>query len=488
MAANLNSDFNSPQPLAKSLNNRWQELCARYLRIAQENSIWRYSRDKTLLDPEQGWKLHISATVLTANKVLENVGPFLRSSGTLFKGPCSLDELDKLNCGLYYGYTQVGKCFTVYPKNAAEAVHLAEKLHELTSGLSAPAVPFDQRFRSSSCVFYRYGAFNHLEIENEDGTNQLALRSPEGNLVPDVRESLTSKPDWVSDPFLTRRPHAVDGHAVESPLKTTFLVFRALTQRGKGGVYQAIDLSEQPPQLCILKEGRRNGEHSWDGRDGYWRAKNEEQVLGSLLALGLDVPRVRASFEVDGNYYLVTEFIEGDSLQTLLNRRQRRLPITRALQYGLQLSSLISQIHAAGWVWRDCKPSNLLITKEGVLRSIDFEGACQVDQHDLMPWSTRTFYPPESAGELRGHASATEDVYALGVIIYYLLEGSFPSTSSPIPLEKLRRNVPEAARRVVSELLNPDPRQRPLPQSVTLRLKAALLEVDSPGKVGKPRI
>lgn len=427
-----------------------------------------------LNDPDQGWKLHISATVLTANKVLEMVGPLLQSSGTLFKGPASLQELNKLNCGLYYGYTQVGKCLTVYPATTEAAVLLAEQLHQLTAGLTAPAVPFDLRFRPESCVHYRYGAFKQQEIEHEDGTYLLALRNPEGQLVPDVRESVIARPEWISDPFVIQSPPDC-APSTKSPLTTTFRAFCALAQRGKGGVYQALDLSVQPPRLCILKEGRTGGEPDWEGRDGHWRVRNEGKVLGTLRALGIAVPRVYASFEVEGNFYLVTEFIEGVSLQTLLNQRQRRLPLRRVLQYGVQLSQLLAQMHVAGWVWRDCKPSNLLVTKDGALRPLDFEGACLLNQPNPLPWGTHNYVPPEFNKGLSGQSSATTDLYALGVVLYHLLSGHFPSLPAPTPVEKLRRNVPVAVRRIIAELLDQDPQRRPGAQRVARKLKAVLL-------------
>ena len=473
MDPDLNYRGAASHGLSKSLSDRWRELCARYLPAASVGSIWRHSRARSLLDPDQGWKLHVSATVLTANRVLERIGPPLQSRGILFKGPASLHELNKLNCGLFYGYTQVGKCLTVYPQTTEEAVALAEMLHELTQGIPAPAVPFDLRFRSGGCVYYRYGAFTHQEILNEDGTSRLALRDPEGKLIPDLRESWGGKPDWVSDPFPSRGPDDELNPAV-SPLKTTFRVFRALKQRGKGGVYQAIDLSTNPPRLCILKEGRRHGEPGWDGRDGYWRVKNEKKNLCTLRAMGVEVPHVYSSFEAQGHFYLVTEFIEGISLQELLNRRERRLPMRRVLQTVLQVSGLLSRIHDAGWVWRDCKPSNLLVTKAGTLRPLDFEGACPSGRRNPTPWGTPTFVSPESLGNSRGPSRASDDLYALGVMIYYLLSGRFPSAPDPAPVERLRRNISAAACQLVSGLLDPDLRRRPRARLVAQRLEAAL--------------
>jgi hypothetical protein len=469
VSTDLNSGGDVSRRLSKSLSDGWRKLCARYVPLEAVGSIWRYSRARTPLDPEQGWKLHVSATVLTANSILASVAPLLHSRGILFKCPASLHELNKLNCGLFYGYTQIGKCLTVYPPTTEEAVALAEMIHELTRGTAAPTVPFDLKFRPDGCVYYRYGAFTRQEIRNEDGTSTLALRHPKGTLVPDSRESGAGRPEWVSDPFSVPRPDDASRPA-ESPLKTTYRVFRALKQRGKGGVYQAVDLSVSPPRLCVLKEGRRHGEPGWDGRDGHWRVNNEKKNLRALRARGVDVPRVYASFETEGRVYLATEFIEGLSLQELLSARKRRLPVRRAIMYALDIARLLAQIHSAGWVWRDCKPSNLIVGKGGVLRPLDFEGACPSGEQSAASWGTPAFVPADSHGDFRRRPRAADDLYALGVVIYYLLSGRLPSGSAP--LEKLRSNIPVAARQLVAELLDTQPQRRPASHLVSQRLAA----------------
>jgi hypothetical protein len=378
----------------------------------------------------------------------------------MFKGPVSLHELNKINSGVNYGYTQIGKFLTVYPETTRQALYFAKSLHELTLGIDAPVVPFDLRFKQGGCVYYRYGAFHQQEMRNEDGTYTLAVRSPEGELVPDLRASERAMPDWVSDPFIERRARHQTSVA-ECHLSTNYRVFRALTQRGKGGVYQAVDLGAQPLRLCILKEGRKNGEPDWDGRDGYWRVKNENETLHALLALGVDVPRVYSSFEVNGNYYLVTELIEGPSLQSLLNRRRRRLPLNRALNYARQLANLLTRLHTNGWAWRDCKPANLIVTGDGSLRPLDFEGACPLHHPDPLPWGSHGFVPPRSGKESGEQTRASDDLYALGATIYYMLTGSFPTLPSPTPIGKLRRNVPGNVCRIVDELLSHEAHRRP---------------------------
>jgi hypothetical protein len=469
---------------ALSLEDEWKLLCVRHLPIAPTDSIWRYSRPHAQGDPEQGWKLHVSATVLTANEVLKRVATLLRERGIQFKAPTSLRELQRINCGIFYGYSQIGKFLTVYPRSPVEAVSLAARLHELTRQMTAPAVPFDLRFRPGSCVYYRYGSFKHLELENPDGTRTPAMRDPEGRLVRDARESETAKPDWVIDPFIEEGARCVieeaverDGDAapVESPLQTTFRVFQALAQRGKGGVYKALDLSVRPPRLCILKEGRAAGELAWDKRDGRWRIRHEESVLVALRATGIGVPCVYSSFEVEGNYYLATELVGGQTLQSLLCRRRRRLRLSQALLYGVRLSSLIGRIHAAGWAWRDCKPTNIIVVWGGELRPLDFEGACLIEQPDPTPWGTTAFTPPaQPSGESALRSCVQDDLYALGVVIYLLLTGRLPERTAPVSIEKLRRNVPARVCEIVAALLDHDSRRRPDVMTVTEELTAEL--------------
>lgn len=460
-----------------ALKSRWEELCGRYLAVAADISIWRYSRGPLPADPEQGWKLHVSATILTAGRVLEAVGPLLAARGVLYKAPASLSELDKLNSGIFYGYSQVGKFITVYPRTDEEAVLLAAALDRVTRGVDAPSVPFDVKYRARGCVYYRYGAFKALDFEDQAGERIRAIRDPAGNLVPDTRDS-AAKPDWIADPFLAvRRSHTAKQKA--TPLQTTFRAFRALTQRGRGGVYQALDLSVTPPRLCVLKEGRRNGEVNWDGRDGYWRVRHERRVLTSLLKAGVNVPRVYSSFRAEKNYYLSVEFIEGESFDRWLMRRRRRLALAVAIRRGAEMARLVAGVHAAGWVWRDCKPGNVIVTTGGELRPLDFEGACPVGRPDPLPWGTYPYAPPEGGDTFRGQSRLPEDLYALGATVYLLLAGRLPDESAPVPLEGMRRSVPARAGQVVARLLDPDPHRRPDASAVARELEAALKSLTS---------
>lgn len=461
---------------ARRLSEEWQELCACYLPVLSEGSVWRLSRRPLPDDPAQGWKIHVSSTILSASKVFKKVAPFLSGLGVLFKAPKSLQELGNINCGLSYGYSQVGKFITVYARTTEEFVFLASRLHGLTRKFSGPVVPYDEPYRSEGNIYYRYGAFGSQELINEDGTRVSAIRNPEGNLVPDLREPGSAVPSWAANPFSKQRER--HRKITVTPLKTTYRAYEALSQRGKGGVYRALDLGARPARLCVLKEGRREGEIAWDGRDGYWRVEHESKVLCALAEAGIAVASLYATFTAGKHFYLVTEFIEGDNLQSLLWGSKKKLPIRKALEYGIQLARLLDRIHSAGWVWRDCKPLNLIVSREGVLRPLDFEGACPVAQPDKTHWGTSGYVPPEWLVEPASGSRVPEDLFALGVTLHQLLTGRTPDETPHPAIGKLRRNVPGAVKEIVSALLDAAPQSRPAARVVSAALASAVSDMN----------
>jgi hypothetical protein len=411
----------------------------------------------------------VSATILSASETLSRIAPALLERDVQFKGPATLEEVKRINRGAPYGYSQIGKIITIYPRSSDEAVTLARLLSEATKSLTAPAVPFEERFGLTGCVYYRYGSYRPLKLQTPHGAKIPAIKTPDGQLIADDRKAADA-PDWTNNPFPRLTPSLGQG-ASPSPLASSYRAFRALIQRGKGGVYQALDIKAKPMRVCLLKEGRAAGEMSWDGRDGAWRVRNEKLVIESLRTSGVNAPEVYDSFEDETNYYLVTEFIDGRTLQESLVKRQRRMSVSQCLRLGLKIANLIGDIHRAGWVWRDCKPSNIIITKDGSLRPIDFEGACRIDGPDKQPWGTLGFTPLwQPALESR----IPEDLYALGAAIYFLFTGRLLIEQPIAPVHTMRTKVPKEACQIVELLLTADTSQQPAPSDVAKRLTACL--------------
>ena len=417
---------------------------ARIKHLPFSDGDWSYSRSARRDDPAQGWKLHVSATILSAAEVFARAEPILRKNDALFKVPCRLELLKSLNSGLT-DFSQIGKFLTIYPRSTGEAVKLARELHRATRGLSGPRIPFDVRYRKESLVYYRYGAFRR-SVDGRPGF----IRAEGGRRYRDKRAPGQAVPRWLKDPF--QRP-TVNISKKRGLLLRDLLVFKAKAQRGKGGVYEAVDLSVLPVRRVIIKEGRRHGETNWDGRDGYALVRHEAQVLRKLRAVGLPVPGIFREFTQNGNRYLVLEKIPGRPLLGT-KRTQPTGPSWRRAEKVLeQLEPLLSRMHAAGWIWRDCKPSHIFVHC-GTVRFIDFEGACRIDKTGFPSWGSPDYTSPSSRGKFSRRAGTFEDDYALGVIAFQFGTGKFPPAAAHRRAALYRRtHCPALLRRKIDRLL-----------------------------------
>lgn len=418
---------------------------ARIKHLPLSDGNWSYSRPIRADDPRQGWKLHLSATILSAAEVFARAEPVLRKNDAFFKVPCRLDLLRSLNSGLA-DFSQIGKFLTVYPRSTDEALELARDLHRATRGLPGPRIPFDARYRKESLVYYRYGAFRPWV----DGTSGF-IHPPRGRRYRDKRAPQRAIPRWLEDPFQKSRARNAKMRGL---FLREFLVFKARAQRGKGGVYDAVDLSVLPVRRVIIKEGRRHGETNWDGRDGYALVKHEATVLRRLCKSGLPVPEILREFTENGNRYLVLEKLEGRPLLAAKQTQPSRPSWRRAKRILGQMEPLLSRMHAGGWIWRDCKPSHIFVHR-GAVRFIDFEGACPIDQTQLLPWGSPDYMPPSSRGKFSRRAGTLEDDYALGVIAFQFGAGKFPPAAAQrrTALYKSTR-CPEPFREKIDRLLS----------------------------------
>jgi hypothetical protein len=179
------------------------ELCwlARIRKLPLSDGHWSYSRCVRGGDPVQGWKIHVSATIISATDVFARVHPILRKHDALFKVPCRLDFLKSLNSGLS-DFSQVGKFLTIYPRSTAEALGLARKLHAATRGLHGPEIPFDQCYQKRSLVHYRYGSFRP---SNNGASGSGFIMDHAGKSHPDRCTPGYAVPRWLDDPFQKSR-------------------------------------------------------------------------------------------------------------------------------------------------------------------------------------------------------------------------------------------------------------------------------------------
>jgi tRNA A-37 threonylcarbamoyl transferase component Bud32 len=420
----------------------WFELVEEHLPVRHTDSAWRSAPAALSQVPDQGWKLHISATVLSAAEVLRRIADVLNKSSIHWKAAATLDEVCKLNCGLYYGYSQIGKIFTLYPGDADVTLGLARELDGALTGLDGPRVPFDNLLRAGSLVHYRYGVLKPTSFVDVEGVELPALRDPQGRLVADRRGAGLAVPDWV--PALV---HDSPSQTRRGPLATRYVTYEAITQRGKGGTYRALDFGAQPVRRCVVREGRRHGETDWAGRDGRDRVGHELHVLRELSRGNILVPEVLDDFVWDGHQYLILEFLDGPDLQRQLAGLGAANTVDGLIGIARQAAELVANLHSAGWAWRDCKPANMVVTPHGVY-AVDFEGACLLDAPDPAPWGSPGHVPPEWPTGARPMA---QDLYALGAVIAAIFD----------KLTEWDPTTASSGKRIAAELQQEDPSRRP---------------------------
>jgi predicted Ser/Thr protein kinase len=228
------------------------------------------------------------------------------------------------------------------------------------------------------------------------------------------------------------------------------------------------------------------------------RFRNEIRVLRSLQHEG--IPQIyNDGRTAQGEFYFTMAFVEGRPLDAVL-RERRTLPPQRVANIVRQLVSVLDYAHARGVVHRDLKPGNVLLVGEGTekerVRVLDFgiakilnrEGGLElaVTLDTLGPIGTPHFMSPE---QVRGKdIDGSTDYYALGVLIYHMVSGTFPFTGDTVP-EVLTARLTEAPTplppdstppwlaHLVAGLLDRDRERRPRGDAVTAALAAGLAGV-----------
>ena len=191
--------------------------------------------------------------------------------------------------------------------------------------------------------------------------------------------------------------------------------------------------------------------------------QQEAQLLAQLNHPG--IVHISDHFTEYNNWYLVMDFIEGQTLEADLQQWPTGLPIDVAVNYIHQICRVLEFLHGHNppIIFRDLKPGNVMITPGGEVKLIDF-GIARFfksgQTHNTVNLGTPGYASPEHGG--KGQTDPRSDIYSLGVVLHQLLTGYDPGTT-PFHLPAVRQLNPavptaiEAAIRQATHLL-PDHR------------------------------
>jgi serine/threonine-protein kinase len=215
-----------------------------------------------------------------------------------------------------------------------------------------------------------------------------------------------------------------------------FTLERELGRGPMSEVFLAVERASGWKVACkvfLLEPGSKPGDH------GLWAQRMVREASAAARFQHEQVVRVHEVGELHGIPFLVRDFIEGKSLAEHVHD-QGKEATERKLRWLRDLARVLAEIHRAGLVHRDVKPSNVLIRRDGALRVLDFGVARRsVDREaglighvDRLPSGTERFRvlgtPAYMAPERFAHqaTSPAADQFGWGVVAYELLAGHLP--------------------------------------------------------------
>jgi eukaryotic-like serine/threonine-protein kinase len=286
-----------------------------------------------------------------------------------------------------------------------------------------------------------------------------------------------------------------------------YTVLEQLGQGGMGEVYKARDthldrivaLKVLPPEKTANPD------------------RKQRFVIEAKAASGLNHPNIVHIYDIgssDGVDYIAMEFVQGKTLDQLIQRKGMR--VSEALAHAAQIADALAKAHSAGIVHRDLKPSNVMVTGEGTVKVLDFGLAKLTESNSDPADETATMQPGQAplteAGVIVGTIAymspeqaqglpvdSRSDIFSFGTVLYEMLSGVQPfSTSSkvmtlasilqqePKPVREIAPGVPDEVEKLIARCMRKDPRRRWQNMSDLKVALQDLKEESEPDRVATP--
>lgn len=283
--------------------------------------------------------------------------------------------------------------------------------------------------------------------------------------------SLTKR---LSTQYISSAPRSspeTPGARIEGRLPDGYILqsrYRILGMLGVGGmsaVYKAQDLRfPKVTRLCVVKEMLNTASDPDIRAMVRHNFEREANILATLNHPG--IVQVYDYFSEGDRSYLVLEYVDGKDLEVILSETPGFLPETQVIRWAIQICDVLTYLHnhePRPIIFRDIKPSNIMLDSRGRIRLVDF-GIARVFQSGQKGTmiGTEGYSPPE---QYRGIAEPRVDIYALGATLHHLLSKQDPRLEPPFsfherPIHKTNPTVSHELAEIINRALEYDPNKR----------------------------
>jgi len=262
-------------------------------------------------------------------------------------------------------------------------------------------------------------------------------------------------------------------------LANRYLIQEVIGSGGMGSVYRARDMHfPNVPRLVAVKEMINTSPDPLVRQTIVQNFEREANILATLNHPS--IPKIYDYFSFENRSYLILEYIHGKDLEAIINETPGFLPEEQVLHWAIQLCDVLAYLHnhkPDPIIFRDMKPSNIMINLSGDVVLVDFGIArtFQVGQKGTMI-GTEGYSPPE---QYRGEATPLADIYALGATLHHALTRRDPRLEPPFsfserPIRKINPSVSPELEAVINTALEYEPAKR---YQSAEAMKEALLNV-----------
>jgi serine/threonine protein kinase len=250
-------------------------------------------------------------------------------------------------------------------------------------------------------------------------------------------------------------------------LKQRYCIISQIGKGGFGAVYKAMD-TQFGNRLVAIKEMSQSSLDPQELANAVNAFKREALLLAVLTHPNL--PRIYEQFSDAGRWYLVMDFIEGQTLEARLDQasnamgQPQGLPLQTTLGIGIQLCTVLDYLHTCQppIIFRDLKPANVMLTSHEHVYLIDFGIARHFkpgQARDTIAFGSPGYAAPEQYGKMQ--TTPRSDIYSLGATLHHMLTGQDPS-HTPFQFAPLHGQLgPDRLKTLLIQMLEMDASKRP---------------------------